>query len=233
MSSGKKRILLIEDETGLVLTLTDRLTSEGYTVTHAGDGEKGEKLAREGRFDVMLLDVMLPKKNGFDIVRDLRKHGVATPVLMLTARGQLNEKVVGLKLGADDYLTKPFEMMELLARLESLLRRPAALITPVSDLVSYSFGLFKIDFTKMELRRKGKLIVLSAREFLLLRYFIEHRGSVLSREAILNDVWGYDAMPTTRTIDTHITWLRQKLEDNPKLPKHILTVHGFGYKFIG
>jgi two-component system, OmpR family, alkaline phosphatase synthesis response regulator PhoP len=232
MSSGQKKILLVEDETGLVLTLTDRLTSEGYKVTHAGDGEKGEKLASEGHFDLILLDVMLPKKNGFDIIRDLRKRGVTTPVLMLTARGQLNEKVVGLKLGADDYLTKPFEMLELLARIESLLRRPAPLLTPVLELASYSFGPFKIDFTKMELRRKGKLIGLSAREFSLLRYFIEHRGGVLSRETILNEVWGYDAMPTTRTIDTHITWLRQKIEDNPKFPKYILTVHGFGYKFV-
>ena len=233
MISGQKRILLVEDETGLVLTLTDRLSSEGYAVTHAGDGEKGEKLASEGHFDVILLDVMLPKKNGFDIIRDLRKRGVTTPVLMLTARGQLNEKVVGLKLGADDYLTKPFETLELLARIESLLRRHAPVIIPILELASYSFGLFKIDFIKMEIKRKGKLIELSAREFLLLRYFIEHRGTVLSREVILNDVWGYDAMPTTRTIDTHITWLRQKLEENPKFPKYILTVHGFGYKFVG
>ena len=152
---------------------------------------------------------------------------------MLTARGQLNEKVVGLKLGADDYLTKPFEMLELLARIESLLRRPAPIIVPVLELASHSFGPIKIDFTKMEIRRKGKPIELSAREFQLLHYFIEHRGSVLSRETILNDVWGYDAMPTTRTIDTHIAWLRQKLEENPKFPKYILTVHGFGYKFVG
>jgi two-component system, OmpR family, alkaline phosphatase synthesis response regulator PhoP len=233
MSSYQKRILLVEDESGLVLTLTDRLTSEGYIVTHAGDGEKGEKLASEGHFDIILLDVMLPKKNGFDIIRDLRKRGITTPVLMLTARGQLNEKVVGLKLGADDYLTKPFEMLELLARIESLLRRPAPIIVPVLELASFSFGSFKIDFTRMEIRRKGKLIELSAREFHLLRYLIEHRGSVLSRETILNDVWGYDAMPTTRTIDTHITWLRQKIEENPKFPKYILTVHGFGYKFVG
>jgi len=232
MNAGRKRLLLVEDETGLVLTLTDRLTNEGYKVTHAGDGEKGEKLAAEGHFDIILLDIMLPGKNGFDIIRDLRKRGITTPVLMLTARGQLNEKVIGLKLGADDYLTKPFEMLELLARIESLLRRPASLLAPVLELASFSFGPFKIDFTKMELRRKGKLIELSAREFTLLRYLIEHRGSVLSRETILNEVWGYDAMPTTRTIDTHITWLRQKIEDNPKFPKHILTVHGFGYKFV-
>ena len=233
MSANGKRILLIEDESGLVLTLTDRLNAEGYIVSHAGDGEKGERMALERQFDLILLDVMLPKKNGFDIIRDLRKNGISTPVLMLTARGQVNEKVVGLKLGADDYLTKPFETLELLARIESLLRRPTSATVPASPLTSYSFGLFAIDFRKMEMSRKGKLIELSAREFQLLRFFIEHRGSALSRETILNGVWGYDAMPTTRTIDTHITWLRQKLEENPKFPKYILTVHGVGYKFVG
>jgi two-component system, OmpR family, alkaline phosphatase synthesis response regulator PhoP len=233
MSANGKRILLIEDESGLVLTLTDRLNTEGYIVSHASDGEKGERMALEKQFDLILLDVMLPKKNGFDIIRDLRKNGISTPVLMLTARGQVNEKVVGLKLGADDYLTKPFETLELLARIESLLRRPTSATVPASPLTSYSFGLFTIDFRKMEMSRKGKLIELSAREFQLLRFFIEHRGSALSRETILNGVWGYDAMPTTRTIDTHITWLRQKLEENPKFPKYILTVHGVGYKFVG
>ena len=190
-------------------------------------------MATEGAFDVILLDVMLPKKNGFDIIRDLRKKGVATPVLMLTARGQLNEKVIGLKLGADDYLTKPFEMLELLARIESLLRRPTSVALPFSALTLYTFGPFTVDFRKMEITRKGKLVELTAREFQLLQFFIEHRGSVLSRETILNKVWGFDAMPTTRTIDTHVTWLRQKLEENPKFPKYILTVHGFGYKFVG
>jgi two-component system alkaline phosphatase synthesis response regulator PhoP len=233
MSANGKRILLIEDESGLVLTLTDRLNAEGYIVSHAGDGEKGERMALERQFDLILLDVMLPKKNGFDIIRDLRKNGISTPVLMLTARGQVNEKVVGLKLGADDYLTKPFEMLELLARIESLLRRPIAVASPSSGLTSYSFGPFTIDFRKMEIARKGKPINLSAREFKLLHYFIENRDIVLSREVILNDVWGYDAMPTTRTIDTHVTWLRQKLEENPKFPKYILTVHGIGYKFVG
>ena len=233
MSANGKQILLIEDESGLVLTLTDRLNAEGFIVSHAGDGEKGERMELERQFDLILLDVMLPKKNGFDIIRDLRKNGISTPVLMLTARGQVNEKVVGLKLGADDYLTKPFETLELLARIESLLRRPTSATVPASPLTSYSFGLFTIDFRKMEMSRKGKLIELSAREFQLLRFFIEHRGSALSRETILNGVWGYDAMPTTRTIDTHITWLRQKLEENPKFPKYILTVHGVGYKFVG
>ncbi len=233
MNTNRKRILLIEDEMGLVLTLTDRLSSEGYLVAHACDGEKGEKLATEGGFDVILLDVMLPKKSGFDIIRDLRKNGITTPVLMLTARGQVNEKVIGLKLGADDYLTKPFEMLELLARIESLLRRTLKLSHSSATINSYSFGPFTVNFSKMEILQKGKQIELSGREFQLLRFFIEHQGVVLSRETILNQVWGYDAMPTTRTIDTHVTWLRQKLEENPKYPKYIITIHGFGYKFVG
>jgi two-component system alkaline phosphatase synthesis response regulator PhoP len=233
MSGQGKRILLIEDENGLVITLTDRLIKEGYVVSHAGDGAKGERMAVDGPCDVILLDVMLPKKGGFDVLRDIRKEGITTPVLMLTARGQVGEKVVGLKLGADDYLTKPFEMLELLARIESLLRRPAASSAAFTTPPTYSFGPFTIDFRKMEISKKRKAIEMSAREFQLLRYFIEHRGTVLSREAILNDVWGYTSMPTTRTIDTHVTWLRQKLEDNSRLPKYILTVHGFGYKFVG
>ena len=233
MNSNGKRILLIEDETGLVLTLTDRLQGEGYSVTSAGNGVKGEKLAIDGGFDLILLDVMLPQKNGFDVCRDLRKANIHTPILMLTARGQVNEKVVGLKLGADDYMTKPFEMMELLARIEALLRRPAYARAASSGLDSFSFGDFTLDLVTMELRRDGVVVELSAREFQLLRYFVEHRGVALSREAILNNVWGYDSMPTTRTIDTHVTWLRQKLEDNPRSPRYILTVHGMGYKFVG
>ena len=233
MNTTEKKILLIEDEQGLVLTLTDRLTSEGFIVKHAGDGAKGEAMAAGGKFDIILLDVMLPKKNGFDVIRDIRQKGISTPVIMLTARGQLNEKVVGLKLGADDYLTKPFEMLELLARIETILRRPVAAVNMVSAATNFSFGKFTLDFTTMELKQKKKTIELSAREFQLLRYFVEHRGAVLTREKILNDVWGYHSMPTTRTIDTHVTWLRQKLEDNLKNPKYIVTVHGFGYKFVG
>jgi len=233
MSVHGKRVLLIEDESGLVRTLTDRLNSEGCVVFHAADGEKGELMAAGGKFDIILLDVMLPKKNGFDVLRDLRKQDIHTPVLMLTARGQVNEKVIGFKLGADDYLTKPFEMLELLARIESLVRRPTLSGAAPSTVPSYTFGTFTVDFRTMEMTRSGKPIDLSAREFQLLRYFIEHRGTALSREVILNNVWGYDSMPTTRTIDTHVTWLRQKLEENPKFPKYILTVHGFGYKFAG
>jgi two-component system alkaline phosphatase synthesis response regulator PhoP len=224
-----KRILLVEDEPGLVMTLSDRLTSEGYSVESARDGETGLARASEGGFDAILLDVMLPRKNGFDVCRDLRQRGVNTPVLMLTARGQLVDKVVGLKLGADDYLTKPFEMMELLARIEALLRRAPAVSSPDT----YQFANIQVDFRRAEVVRDGTPLELSAKEFQLLRYFIEHREATLSRDELLNEVWGYDAMPTTRTVDVHVAWLRQKLEPNPKHPQLILTVHGLGYKFVG
>ncbi len=233
MANQGKRVLLIEDEQGLVMTLTDRLKSEGYVVVHAGDGEKGEQMARDRTVDLILLDVMLPRKGGFDVCRDLRSQGITTPIMILTARGQVNEKVVGLKLGADDYVTKPFDMLELLARVESLLRRPQVFTDPSSALHTYSFGAITVDFRKREATREGSTVGLSGREFELLKYFIENRGTALSREAILNAVWGYDSMPTTRTIDTHITWLRHKLEDNPRHPRFFLTVHGVGYKFVG
>ena len=225
------RILLIEDEPGLVLTLTDRLTSEGYHVEAAADGEAGLVRATGEPFDLILLDVMLPKKNGFDVCRDLRQQGVDVPILMLTARGQITDKVVGLKLGADDYLTKPFEMIELLARIEALLRRTAAATLHAQD--TYQFGDVRVDFRRAEVLRDSAAVDLSAKEFQLLRYFVEHAGAVLSRDALLADVWGYDALPTTRTVDVHVSWLRQKLEPNPRHPRHILTVHGMGYKFVG
>jgi len=226
-----KRILLVEDEPGLVLTLTDRLTSEGYSVESARDGGAGFERASNELFDTIILDVMLPRKNGFDVCRDLRQRGVNTPILMLTARGQVVVKGIGLKLGADDYLTKPFEMIELLARVEALLRRAPATPAPQSE--AYQFGSIKIDFRRVEVERDGKQIELSAKEFQLLRYFVEHREATLSRDELLNEVWGYDAMPTTRTVDVHVAWLRQKLEPNPRRPQFILTVHGMGYKFVG
>jgi len=223
--------LLIEDEPGLVLTLSDRLASEGYLVESVRDGEQGLARAAEEAFDLVILDVMLPQKNGFDVCRDLRRRGVNTPILMLTARGQVVDKVIGLKLGADDYLTKPFEMMELLARVEALLRRLPH--TPGPPMEAYQFGPVRVDFRRAEIEREGQKIELSAKEFQLLRYFIEHRGATLSRDELLNEVWGYDAMPATRTVDVHVAWLRQKLEPNTRHPQYILTVHGMGYKFIG
>lgn len=224
-----KKILIIEDEPGLRLTLTDRLRSEGYEVDTASDGLEGEAKAITNAFDLILLDVMLPGKGGFDVCRDLRQHGTATPILMLTARGQTIDKVLGLKIGADDYLTKPFESMELLARIEALLRRNAA--PAAAPAASYSFGDVKVDVRRTEVRKGGEEISLSAKEFQLLKYFLEHRGDTLSREVLLHEVWDYDSTPTTRTVDVHVAWLRQKLEENAKQPRWILTVHGMGYKF--
>lgn len=221
----------MEDEPGLVMTLTDRLTAEGYDVESASDAAAGLARAGTGGFDVILLDVMLPGGNGFDICRAVRQRGIHTPILMLTARGQVVDRVVGLKLGADDYLVKPFDMAELLARIEALLRRSASMSQPVTEVVR--FGDIAVDFRRAEVTKAGTPVELSAREFKLLRYFVEHRGAALSRDELLNEVWGYDAMPTTRTVDVHVAWLRQKLEDNPRHPRHILTVHGLGYKFAG
>lgn len=224
----KRKILLVEDEPGLVLVLKDRLISEGYAVETAGDGKEGLARCLSDSFDLILLDVMLPYSSGFDVCRDLRQKGVRTPVLMLTAKAQVVDKVVGLKLGADDYLAKPFEMIELLARVEALLRRTHR---PSSSADVYEFGPVRVDFPSTCVYREGKKIELSAREFRLLRYFIEHAGVTLSRDQLLNAVWGYDAMPYTRTVDVHIAWLRQKLEPNPRHPQFILTVHGLGYQF--
>ncbi len=225
-----KRILLIEDEPGLVMTLTDRLASEGYTIVSRGDGDSGLHTALTESFDLVLLDVMLPKKSGFDVCQELRKRDVRTPIMMLTARGQVVDKVVGLKIGADDYLTKPFEMPELIARIEALIRRAGA-ANPLVATEVHQFGEVEIDFRRAEVRRAGTIVDLSAKEFQLLRYFMEHRGATLSRDELLNEVWGYNSLPSTRTIDVHVAWLRQKLEPNPRHPQYILTVHGLGYKF--
>src|SRR5262245_50822730 len=225
-----KRLLLVEGEPGLVMTLTDRLVREGYAVESSADGESGLERAASEPFDLVLLDVMLPRLNGFDLLRELRRRGVETPVIMLTARGQVVDKVVGLKLGADDYVTKPFEMVELLARIEAKLRRAPA---PSHPAEGYQFDEVRVDFRRAEVTRAGAPLELSAREFQLLRYFIEHRGATLTREELLNEVWGYNAMPSTRTVDVHVAWLRQKIEPNPRHPQFILTIHGMGYKFAG
>jgi two-component system alkaline phosphatase synthesis response regulator PhoP len=225
------RLLLVEDEAGLRLTLSDRLGSEGYSVDTATDGEAGLERAVSGRYDLVILDVMLPRMSGFDVCREVRQRGVTTPILMLTARGQVVDRVVGLKLGADDYLTKPFETIELMARLEALLRRAPSGAQPKGD--AYRFGDVVVDFRKMEVTRGGTAVELSAREFKLLRHFIAHRSATLSRDSLLSDVWGYDEMPLTRTVDVHVAGLRQKIEHNPKAPEYLLTVHGLGYKFVG
>lgn len=228
---SKQKILLIEDEPGLRITLGDRLLSEGYRIETAADGEAGFKRASSEDFDLIILDLMLPGKDGLDVCRDLRQQGLGTPILMLTARDQTVDKVLGLKIGADDYLTKPFEMPELLARVEALLRRtskPAASLTAI-----YQFGSIRVDFRKTEVLRDGQSVPMSAKEFQLLRYFIENRGNTISREELLQQVWGYASTPHTRTVDVHIVWLRQKLEEDPKRPRWILTVHKLGYRFAG
>ena len=227
----KYKILLIEDEPGLCLTLSDRLQKEGYDVEVSNDGESGFDRAANRPYDLIILDLMLPKMNGNDVCRDLRQMGLAIPILMLTARTLTVDKVLGLKIGADDYLTKPFEMLELLARIEALLRRATRTFT--SAPLIYQFGPVRIDFRRTEILRAGEAVTFSAKEFQLLRYFIDHKGETLSRETLLQEVWGYSAIPYTRTVDVHVAWLRQKLEDDPKQPQWILTVHGLGYKFAG
>ena len=223
------RILLVEDEPGLLMTVSDLLTAEGYTVETAGDGETGLARAAAGKFHLVILDVMLPKKNGFDVCRELRQRGVDVAVLMLTAKSQVVDRVVGLKLGADDYLTKPFDPADLLARVEALLRRV------VKDgripVQTFRFGNVEVDFDRAEVRKAGRHVPMAAKELQLLRYLVDHRGRVVPRDELLQNVWEYAGDVSSRTIDVHVAWLRQKLEDNPQTPKHIHTIRGMGYRF--
>ena len=225
-----KRILIVEDEAGLRLTLSDRLIAEGYEACSAADGQAGLELASQGGFDLLILDVMLPQISGFDLCHRLRQAGNPVPILMLSARGEVLDKVTGLQFGADDYVAKPFEFAELLARIEALLRRSAMTLAPAAA-SEFRFGDVHVDFRRTVVTRNGEALALSAREFQLLRYLIEHQDQTLERDALLQAVWGYSASIPTRTLDVHVAWLRQKLEPNPKLPRHILTVRGFGYKF--
>lgn len=224
-----ENILLVEDEEALRMTLRDRLQSEGYVIDLAADGEQGYEKATRLPFDLIILDIMLPRCSGLDICRGIRLAGLATPILLLTARGQTVDKVVGLKLGADDYVTKPFDTMELMARIEVLLRRSAAR----SGQGLHKFGSICVDFRGTRVTRDDQPVYLTAKEFQLLRYLIEHSGTTLSREEILREVWGYDSGTFSRTVDVHVASLRQKLEDQPKKPKWIVTVAGLGYKFQG
>ena len=223
------RILLVEDEPGLQLTVSDLLATEGYQVETASDGEAGITRAASGDFDLVILDVMLPKKSGFEVCRELRQKGVDVTILMLTAKTQVLDRVVGLKLGADDYLTKPFDPAELLARVEALLRRVRkANRIPVQ---TFEFGDVEVDFERAELLKGGKPLSMAGKELQLLRYLIDHRGRVVPREELLQNVWEYSKDISSRTIDVHVAWLRQKLESNPQSPKHIHTIRGKGYRF--
>jgi len=224
-----ENILVVEDEEALRMTLRDRLQSEGYVVDLADDGEQGYEKATHLPFDLIILDIMLPRCNGLDVCRGIRLAGLATPILLLTARGQTVDKVVGLKLGADDYVTKPFDTMELMARIEVLLRRAA----PRTSVGLHKFGPIRVDFRGTQVTRDGVPVYLTAREFQLLRYLIERAGTTLSRAEILREVWGYEGGTFSRTVDVHVASLRQKLEEQPKKPKWIVTVTGLGYRFQG
>jgi two-component system, OmpR family, alkaline phosphatase synthesis response regulator PhoP len=221
------RILVVEDDEVIRMALGDRLESEGYAVEFAINGEEAVQKASRRTSDLVLLDVMLPRKNGFDVCRDIRAAGVLVPILMLTARGQTIEKVLALKIGADDYMTKPFDAMELLARIEALLRRAGT--SPAGAV--HQFGNVTVDLRGTAVSRNGNVVPLSAREFQLLRYFVERAGTTLSRDVLLKEVWGYSTETLTRTVDVHVASLRQKLEDDPKRPSLIVTVAGLGYKF--
>lgn len=213
----------------MAVALRDGFEYEGYNVQVARDGSAGLKLAGERDLDLIILDVMLPKLSGFDVCKQLRSTGNATPIIMLTARGQEIDKVVGLKIGADDYVTKPFSFMELMARVEALLRRTTRQPENKDD---YGFSDVLVSFKKFEVTKAGQLLDISPREFKILKHFIEHRGEVITRDQLLDAVWGYSSFPITRTVDMHIAKLRQKIEDTPHDPCHIITVHRVGYKFV-
>jgi two-component system, OmpR family, alkaline phosphatase synthesis response regulator PhoP len=224
-----EKILLVEDEAAIRMAVSDRLESEGYVVASAPDGEKGYQEALRNAYDILVLDVMLPKKSGFDVCRDLRSAGINIPILMLTARSQVVDKVVGLRMGADDYLSKPFEPAELLARVEALLRR----FRNAGGDSLRQYGSLRIDLRGTTVTRDGEPVSLSAREYRLLEYFVTHCGITLTRDDLLRDVWGYSTEVFSRTVDVHVGSLRQKIEVDPKKPQLILTVPGLGYKFMG
>lgn len=223
------RILLVEDEPGLVLTISDLLMNEGYEVETAQDGEAGLLKATSAPFDLIILDVMMPKRNGLDVCRDLRQRGYDTAILMLTAKTQVVDRVVGLKLGADDYLSKPFDPSELLARVEALLRRVKK--EGRAQVRTFEFNDVKVDFDSGHVSKAGVTVGLAAKEMQLLRYLVDRRGKVVTREELMQNVWEYQSDVNSRTIDVHVAWIRQKLEDNPQTPVFIHTIRGKGYRF--
>lgn len=222
------KILIIEDDENIRMALEDDLTLEGYQVFIAQEGEQGFAMAKQNWLDLIILDIMLPKMNGLDICRELRQAGIKTPILLLTAKSQEIDRVLGLEIGADDYVTKPFSPRELVARVKALLRRSKQ--NETNDTL-FSFGNIEIDFAKYEANKGGQLIHLTAYEFAILHLFFKHRDKVLTRDFILDEIWGKGIYVTPRTIDTHIANLRKKIEDNPADPDFIIGVRGVGYKF--
>ncbi len=224
------KILIVEDEIEMAKGLKDNFEFDGHEVLIAEDGELGLDLALNESPHLIILDLMLPKKSGFDVCKEIRAAGKKTPIIMLTARGQEIDKVLGLELGADDYLTKPFSVRELLARVKAVLRR-----YPEQQKAGQTvkIGVVTIDLDKYTAHDDNGPLELSHKEFEMIKYFVQHKGETVSREKLLDDVWGYDAFPTSRTVDNHILQLRKKIEPQPEKPRHILTVHGIGYKFVG
>jgi two-component system alkaline phosphatase synthesis response regulator PhoP len=226
----KEKILIIEDEADLVKGLTLNLADEGYVVDWAADGREGLGKALEDSPDLIILDIMLPGMNGLDICRELRQKKANIPVIMLTAKGEEVDKVVGLEIGADDYMTKPFSIRELLARVKAHLRREKRELRKVPK--TCVFGDVEIDFVHFKVRKKGREFDLTSLEVDILKYLIAHKGEVVTREALLDKIWGYEKFPTTRTIDNHILKLRKKIEDDPSRPRHIFSIYGEGYRFL-
>jgi DNA-binding response OmpR family regulator len=229
LGSTVSKILIIEDEPDMVLGLKDNFEFEGYEVQTAADGAAGLERARAQKPDLVILDIMLPKLSGLEVCKTLRSEGFEAPIIMLTARGQEIDKVVGLELGADDYVTKPFSIRELLARVRAILRRTDGAKKRLSR---YRFADLELDFETYRAKKGGEPLDMSPREFELLRYLIERKGETVSRDRLLEDVWGYESYPSTRTVDTHIAKLRAKIGDSGSEPRHILTIHGMGYKFV-
>lgn len=224
------KILIVEDEPNMVAGLRDNFEFEGYEVISADNGEAGLERAVADSPDLVVLDVMMPKMSGLEVCKQLKAKRPSVPIIMLTARGQEVDKVVGLELGADDYVTKPFSIRELMARVKAVLRRSHAL---PKEHDRYSFGDTEVDLRACRVTRSGRELDFSSTEFELLKYFVCHAGEVLSRDRLLEEVWGYESYPTTRTVDAHLVRLRQKLEPNPEQPRFFLTVHGTGYRFVG
>jgi two-component system alkaline phosphatase synthesis response regulator PhoP len=226
-----KKILIIEDEQDLIKGLKLNLSDEGFDVDWAVNGVEGLRKALEEAPDLIILDIMLPEMDGLEVCRELRQKNIGIPIIMLTAKGEEIDKVVGLEIGADDYITKPFSIRELLARIKTQLRRAEREVKAVPKV--YSFGDIEIDFAQFKVRRKGKELDFTSLEMEILKYFIAHHGEVVARNDLLDKIWGYESYPTTRTIDNHILKLRKKIEEDPAHPRYILSVYGGGYRFIG
>jgi DNA-binding response OmpR family regulator len=223
------KILIIEDDPATLTGLDETLREEHFEVSTCMSGQMGYEKAREGKYDLIILDIMLPEKNGIDICKDLRKDGVNTPILMLTGKKEEIDKVLGLEIGADDYVTKPFSIRELVARVKALLRRPQEIRPDVGE---YLFGNVYLNFKGQEAKKGNNAMEFSVMEFKVLKYFIQREGEVIERNKLLDEVWGYENYPSTRTVDNLILNLRKKIEDDHSNPKHLLTVHGAGYKFV-